>query len=174
MSSSRVNESRRPVNAHRVQVQDTRNINYCNNLLIPNANDPSTLISFETIPHVNRRNCRSNIPAQNQQRARLQPQQRLTAKFSLGQHVNTWGRKNGPSAQMASQGVTRLSSSISSYKTDVSKIFCSWRVSFTPKKQNNSVEEFIQRNGECRCISRIDDDDLLNSMSELLLGTARM
>ena len=64
---------------------------------------------------------------------------------ATGSRNNLWRRENSPSAQIASQGVTVLSSSISSYETDVDKIVRSWRVSFTPGKQKNSVEEFIQR-----------------------------
>ncbi|KAL7295103.1 hypothetical protein TKK_0011571 [Trichogramma kaykai] len=61
----------------------------------------------------------------------------------------------------------------STYHSDVGAIVRKWKVEFNGEK-GSSVEEFIQRVGECRRLARLSDEDLLDSITELLTGQARL
>ncbi|CAB0042486.1 unnamed protein product [Trichogramma brassicae] len=61
----------------------------------------------------------------------------------------------------------------STYHSDVGAIVRKWKVEFNGEK-GSSVDEFIQRVDECRRLARLSDEDLLNSITELLTGQARL
>ncbi|CAB0034823.1 unnamed protein product [Trichogramma brassicae] len=58
-------------------------------------------------------------------------------------------------------------------RADVGAIVRKWEVEFNGEK-GSSVDEFIQRVDECRRLARLSDEDLLNSITELLTGQARL
>ncbi|CAB0028083.1 unnamed protein product [Trichogramma brassicae] len=61
----------------------------------------------------------------------------------------------------------------STYHSDVGAIVRKWKVDFNGEK-GSSVDEFIQRVDECRRLACLSDEDLLNSITELLTGQARL
>ena len=56
-------------------------------------------------------------------------------------------------------------------RTDIGKTVRQWKVRFNGAK-GKSIEEFLQRIAECRRLTPLTDDDMLNAMTELLDGVA--
>lgn len=62
-------------------------------------------------------------------------------------------------------------SEFSHSKYDVGRTVRTWKINFSGDK-TSSIEEFLQRVDECRKLAHINDEDLLNSMTELMSGVA--
>ena len=58
-----------------------------------------------------------------------------------------------------------------SQRTDVGKTVRQWKVHFNGSK-GSSIEEFLQRVAECRRLTPLTDEDMLDALTELLQGVA--
>uniref|UniRef100_A0ABD2WZD8 Uncharacterized protein n=1 Tax=Trichogramma kaykai TaxID=54128 RepID=A0ABD2WZD8_9HYME len=60
-----------------------------------------------------------------------------------------------------------------SSQLDIGRIVRNWNLKYSGEP-GSSIEEFLERVHECRRLTQLTDDDLLNAMSELLTGSARL
>uniref|UniRef100_A0ABD2VSA8 CCHC-type domain-containing protein n=1 Tax=Trichogramma kaykai TaxID=54128 RepID=A0ABD2VSA8_9HYME len=60
-----------------------------------------------------------------------------------------------------------------SSQLDIGRIVRNWNVKYSGEP-GSSIEEFLERVHECRRLTQLTDNDLLNAMSELLTGSARL
>ncbi|CAB0029760.1 unnamed protein product [Trichogramma brassicae] len=60
-----------------------------------------------------------------------------------------------------------------SSQLDIGRIVRGWNLKYSGEP-GDSIEEFLERVRECRRLTQLTDNDLLNAMSELLTGSARL
>ncbi|KAL7295003.1 hypothetical protein TKK_0011606 [Trichogramma kaykai] len=60
-----------------------------------------------------------------------------------------------------------------SSQLDIGRIVRNWNLKYSGEP-GSSIEEFLERVHECRRLTQLTDNDLLNAMSELLTGSARL
>ncbi|CAB0036825.1 unnamed protein product [Trichogramma brassicae] len=103
------------------------------------------------------------VDTKNAEKSRQRPSHKSSPLSTTYDPYRSGGAPSGPGSML----------NTSTYHSDVGAIVRKWKVEFNGEK-GSSVDEFIQRVDACRRLARLSDEDLLNSITELLTGQARL